>query len=31
MFYLNEDQELFNKIMRQIRKNVKNNFEENNI
>jgi hypothetical protein len=31
MFYLNEDQELFNKIMRQISKNVKNNFEENNI
>ena len=31
MFYLNEDQELFNKIMRQICKNAKNNFEENNI
>jgi len=30
MFYLNEDQELFNKIMKQICKNAKNNFEENN-
>ena len=30
MFYSNEDQELFNKIMKQICKNAKKNFEENN-